>query len=127
MTDRSAKMLERVRALLAKAADPGIPQAEADLFRQKADELMTTYAIEAWMVEREQQKIGAPVQPERRDINVAWRRDNPFANQLGYMFAEVARHCRCIAPPKLNYNDYTKPVFGVPSDLDWFDLLFTSL
>jgi hypothetical protein len=48
--DRKAKMLERVRALLAKADGTNFPE-EADAFRAKADALMTEYAIEAWQMD----------------------------------------------------------------------------
>jgi hypothetical protein len=129
MTDKSAKMLERVRALMAKAADPSIESAEADLFRQKADELMTTYAIDSWMVEQAQAGRDARPEPEKRMMDFQWWRTNPFRDQLWWMFDTVARHCRCksVTRKAVYRPDYVMPVFGLPSDLDWFDLLFTSL
>jgi len=126
LSDKSAKMLERVRALLAKAASTNFP-AEADTFRAKADEIMTEYAIDQWMVDQAQNGNDARPEPVRRDMDVAWRRGNPFSPQLMYMFGAVAEHCRCMAPGYMDYENYTKPVFGIPSDLDWFDLLFTQL
>lgn len=129
MSDRQAKKLEQVRALLAKAADPGIPSAEADLFRQKADELMTNYAIEQWQVEQAQVGRDARPQPEKRMMDFKWWRTNPFRDQLWWMFSAVARHCRCrvVSQKAVYMPEYVMPVFGLPSDLDWFDMLFTSL
>lgn len=127
MSDKSAKMLERVRALLAKAASTNFP-AEADSFRAKADQIMTEYAIDQWMVDQAQDAQGKRPTPERRDMDFGWWRGNPFRHQLWDMFSTVARHCRCaIATTKADYRDLKMPVFGLASDLDWFDLLFTQL
>jgi hypothetical protein len=123
--EKKAKMLERVRALLAKADGTNFP-AEADTFRQKADELMTEYAIEQWEVNEAQGAVGARPKPERRDFDVSWYGTNSRHKELWALMCRVAEHCRC----KLIYwhsNAGIIPAIGLPSDLDWFDLLFTHL
>lgn len=122
--DRKAKMLERVRALLAKADSTDHP-GEADVFRAKADELMTKYVIEQWEVDEAQGAVGARPKPERRDYDMSWYQENSRADELWKLMQAVARHCRV----KLIYwrASGTIPAVGIPSDLDWFDLLFTHL
>jgi hypothetical protein len=122
--DKKAKMLERVRALLAKADGTNFP-AEADTFREKADELMTQYAIEQWEVDEAQAGVGARPKPERRDFDMSWYRENSRSNELWRLMQAVAYHCRV----RLVYwrVSGTIPAVGIPSDLDWFDLLFTHL
>lgn len=127
MTDKSAKMLERVRALMAKAASTTFPE-EADAFRQKADQLMAEYAIEQWQVEELEAGRGTRPVPEKRMMNFDWWRTNPFRSQLWWLFDAVGKHCRCkVVTQKADYRDMAIPVFGIRSDLDWFDMLFTSL
>jgi hypothetical protein len=130
-------MLERVRALLAKAN--GTPfEGEADVFRQKADELMTAYAIEQWQVEQAQASATGRPQPEKRDFDISWWRHNAGHNEawrdirtaMNDMWWDVSRHCRVvIVNEKIHYTSGVmyEPVIGLPADLDYFDLLFTSL
>lgn len=124
MNDRTAKMLERVRALLAKAEGTNFPE-EADAFRAKADELMTRFAIEQWMVDNAQSAVGARPEPVRRDFDRSWR-DSKFRADLFYMFSALANHCRCVVGTR--GASYTStPVYGLQSDLDYLDVLFTGL
>jgi hypothetical protein len=123
-----SKMLERVRALLAKAADPSIEQAESDAFRQKADELMTKHTIDQWMVDQAETGRHAAVMPEKRMVDFSWYRGNPFRSNLWWLLQTVARHCRCRAVSRTaDYTNLKIGVYGLPNDLDWFDQLFTSL
>lgn len=131
MSDRTAKMMEKVRALLAKAASTTFPE-EADAFRAKADALMTEYAIDQWQIDQLEAGRTARPAPVRRDFDFSWwGSNNPFADQLWDLFLETARHCRCQAVARKwgrnEANVRIMPVFGIPSDLDWFDVLFTSL
>jgi hypothetical protein len=127
MTDesRKAKMLERVRALLAKADGTNFPE-EAETFRQKADEIMTAYAIEQWQVEEAQSGVSARPQPEVREFNDDWWYDNPRHQELWNLFQGVAFHCRCVVAVR-GGRYRIQPVIGLPSDLDYMDLLFTHL
>jgi phage gp46-like protein len=138
MTDnRKADMLRKIRALMAKAEGTDHPE-EADAFRQKADELMTAYAIMEW--ELEQARPGESNQPERRFYDFSWWDDRTMAEsvrtQLWYMLLSVSSFARCRAigmrltrnrDGAREYGGLEIPVLGLPSDLDYMDMLFTSL
>jgi hypothetical protein len=124
MSDKTAKMLERVRALLAKADSTDFPE-EAAAFRAKADELMTAYAIDQFMVDQAQRGLNQTVRPERRDFTPTWI-GSRFRDDLYTMFWAVAEHCRCVVGSR-GYTHRSIPVYGLPSDLDYLDLLFTNL
>lgn len=127
--DRQAKKLAQVRALLAKA-DSTEFEGEAEVFRQKADELMTAYAIEQWQVA--QDDGGGRPTPETRHVDIDWwytTRDYDTASELWWMWNAVAKHCRCVIALRGmgSGGRRTCPVIGLPSDLDWCDALFTNL
>jgi hypothetical protein len=126
--DRRAKMLERVRALLAKA-DSTTFEHEADTFRAKADELMRLYAIEQWQVDQADE--GTSREPEVRYVGFEWWYRSNHRDNLWLLFTGTARHCRCVVATRGHgvgdASFYTIPVIGLPSDLDYFDLLFTHL
>lgn len=127
---RKAKMLRTVRGLLDKAAATTF-EAEAATFREKADQLMTQYAIEQW--ELDQAKAPERERPERRDYDFGfYRSNNPFKDNLWHMMIDVSQFCRCVPVGraliwKTGEGKYDIPIIGKPSDLDYFDLLFTSL
>jgi len=124
-------MLEKVRGLLAKANDfnvVGTPEEES--LRQKADQLMTAYAIEAWeLTMAEEGRIGA--KPIRRDFDWSWyqdSRDTPLRSALWNIWYHVADHCRVIqVTSKRDWEAKSIPVVGMESDLEYFDMMFTSL
>lgn len=118
-------ILAKVRALLDRAASTDSAN-EADVCRTKADLLMSRFAIEQWMLDNAKDK--QTLVPERRDFDFSWWWGNPFKDQLWTLFNDTARHCRCRpVRTKLDYQSHRLPVLGLPSDLDWFDLLFTNL
>src|SRR4051812_20004928 len=130
MTDRKEAMLDKVRKLLAKANDASIGDAESESFRQKANDLMTSYAIEAWEVEMA--KEGTRAKAIRRDFDFSWYQDSswdsPIRDALWSIWYEVARHCRVIqVSTKWDVQTKLIPVVGMEADLDYFDMLFTSL
>lgn len=129
MTDRKTEMLEKVRKLLAKANDASVGEQESEAFRQKADELMLAYAIEAWEVEMA--KEGQRTKPVKRDFDFSWyqdSRDSPLRSALWNIWYRVAQHCRVISvSAKRSWEGKSIPVIGMEADLDYFDMLFTSL
>jgi hypothetical protein len=130
MTDeRKNKMLETVRKLLAKANDSAVGDAEAEVFRQKADELMTAYAIESWEVEMA--KEGQNILPVKREFDFSWWSDTHeswLRAACWTLWGATARHCRVISVSKhWDLNQKTIPVVGMEADIDYFDMLFTSL
>ncbi len=128
--ETNSKMLERVRALLAKADSTNFP-AEADSFRAKADALMATYAIQQWQVDQAQGGVGQTSKPERRDVDMSWwyNRKTPARDELWELFHDVAHHCRCVVVLRGigSGGRRTIPVIGLASDLGYFDMLFTHL
>jgi hypothetical protein len=42
------------------------------------------------------------------------------------MFESVANHCRCVVGQPGLHKRVTIPVYGLPSDLDYLDVLFTT-
>lgn len=110
------KMLERVRALLAKAESTTFPE-EAEALSTKAQELMARHAIDEAMVGAE----GAGDSPGGVRLPV----DDPYARAKSILLAEVAAANRCTAVWSESLGFST--VFGYESDLEFVEVLYTSL
>lgn len=125
-TARREGMLRKVRALLAKADDTPFT-AEADTFRQKADELMMIYAIQDFELSAEDKRRETPTS---RIIVVA-AENSPISSQLINLASAVSKHCRAkivfLTDRHISKGSVKASVIGFPSDLDYFELLFTSL
>lgn len=111
-------MLERVRALLAKAESTTFPE-EAESLTAKAQQLMARHAIDAAMLDAGQGVGSGAV--------VAWRIgiDDPYTDGKSLLLHHIAVANRSKAV-------WCKPlgsstVFGSRSDLEMVELLFTSL
>lgn len=112
------RLLDRVRALLAKAESSTYP-AEAETYTAKAQELVARHSLdEALLVAR---GGGAEVVPFARRIGV----DHPYEDEKATLLDAVARANRCHAvwSPELGF----ATVFGFDADIDAVDLLHTSL
>lgn len=108
------RVLDRVRALLAKAEATDFP-AEAESYSAKAQELITRYRIE---------EVTAPavdVTPFARRIGV----DHPYENEKAGLLDAVSRAngCRTVWSPELGFST----IFGFDADIDAVELLHTSL
>jgi hypothetical protein len=114
----STAMLERVRALLAKAESTTFPE-EAEALTAKAQELMARHAIDQAMLEAADDAGPAAV--------VGWRIgvDDPYASAKSHLLHHIAdaNRCRAVWSAGLGFST----VFGAPSDLEMVELLFTSL
>jgi hypothetical protein len=121
MTEQQ-KMLERVRALLAKADSTSFP-AEADTFRAKADALMMKHRISAWQLKDPDQN-SRTVQITRYDMS--WYEGSPHGVDLWNVLTAVANHCRVKLVPWM-YNGGAIPIGGTEADLEYMDVLFTSI
>jgi len=110
------RLLERVRALLAKAESTAFP-AEAEAYSAKAQELIARHSIE------EALSVGpaAEVVPFARRVGV----DHPYENEKATLLDAVARanHCLTVWSPELGFTT----VFGFDTDIDAVELLYTSL
>lgn len=114
----SGAMLERVRALLAKAESTTFPE-EAEALAAKAQELMSRYAIDQAMLDARSATGVADV--------VGWRVgvDDPYAAAKSLLLDRIAAANRCRALWSKPFGFST--VFGARSDLEMVELLFTSL
>lgn len=112
-----AKVLERVRALLAKAESSTF-EAEAQAFTAKAHELMTRHSLEHALV---------TTRPGTQDGPVARRLciDDPYADAKAHLLAVIADACRSTAVLLGGLQMVT--LVGFASDLAEVDVLFTSL
>ncbi|NUT35371.1 MAG: DUF2786 domain-containing protein [Hamadaea sp.] len=112
-----AKMLERVRALLAKAESTTFPE-EAEAYTAKAQELMARHSIDyALLVAR----TGGRSEPAVRRLPI----DNPYEAPKTLLLQAVAdaNGCRSVWSQYFAFATIT----GYPADLDSVELLFTSL
>jgi hypothetical protein len=108
------RVLERVRALLAKAESTDFP-AEAEAFSAKAQELIARYSIEEVLA------ATPDATPLARRLGV----DHPYESEKASLLDAVARanHCHTVWSPELAFST----VFGFDADIDAVELLYTSL
>lgn len=120
MTDD--KMLERIRALLAKAEDvAGTP--EADAYNEKVAELVAKYGIDQALLAEKAPELNVPGDK----IIVV---DAPYAHGKAELCSWVAQALRCRVVRRTAGTTRTRVelhIFGMESDLERFDLLYTSL
>lgn len=110
-------VLERVRALLAKAESTEYP-AEAEAFTAKAHELMTRHAIDAAVVDGHTVAAGW-VAAVRIPI------DDPYLDAKSLLVHVVSKNTRCRSVHHTGYAMVT--VVGASADLAAVEVLFTSL
>jgi hypothetical protein len=113
-----SRLLERVRALLAKAEATSYP-AEAEAYTAKAQELISRHSLdEALLVAR---SGDARVVPYARRLGVEPPHDEEKATLLQAVAA--ANHCRTVWSPEFGF----ATVFGFDADMDAVEVLYTSL
>jgi hypothetical protein len=110
-------VLERVRALLAKAESSDY-DAEADSLTAKAQDLMARYSIDHALV-----ATTGPTPDEPGGIRIAV--DNPYEGEKAMLLDRVARANRCQAIRSLHFGFVT--VVGFAADLRAVEVLYTSL
>jgi hypothetical protein len=111
------RVLDRVRALLAKAEATDFPE-EAEAYSAKAQELMTRHRIDHVLLTA---RSGERDRPATRRVAV----DNPYEMQKALLLQVVAEAngCRTIWMKRFGLVG----VVGFTADLDAAELLFTSL
>jgi hypothetical protein len=114
MTD--ARVLDRVRGLLAKAESTEFP-AEAEALTAKAQELMARHAIDALLVE--------PARPAGGPADLRIDLPAPYAKAKFHLLAAVggANRCRVVGAADFSW----ARVVGYPADVEAVEILFTSL
>lgn len=110
------RVLERVRALLAKAESTTFAE-EAEAFTAKAQELMARHALDRAMLDKGEGAGG----PGGRRIGT----DDPYAQSKALLLDEVAtaNRCRTVWSASLGFST----VFGHEADIDGVEILYTSL
>ena len=111
------RMLDRVRALLAKAESTGFPE-EAEALTAKAQELMARHRIDHALLAA---RTGSTEQPAGRRIGI----DNPYEAPKALLLDAVARANQCHSVWSKEFGFAT--VLGYPTDLDAIEMLYTSL
>jgi len=121
------KMIEKIRALLNKAGSTDSP-AEAEALQERANAMMTKYLIDEATLEATK-PAEQRMTPTSMDIDVADAGDH-LAEQLSDLLSIVARHYRCepvfYGLLKQRWRTNAK-VYGYQSDLDAFELMYTTL
>ncbi len=112
------RLLERVRALLAKAESSTFP-AEAEAYTAKAQELVSRYSIDEALVAA--RSDSTTVVPFASRIGV----DHPYEGEKAALLHAVAEANRCATVWSPEFGFAT--VFGYDADIDAVDLLYTSL
>lgn len=110
-----AKLLERVRTLLAKAESTTFPE-EAEALTAKAHQLMSRHAIDRAIVD---------ASPSSGPVGRRVATDDPYAGGKSLLLSAVAVASRCRSVWNRDLGFAT--VFGYPNDLDAVELLYTSL
>lgn len=128
MSEQRSKKLEQIRKLLDKASDPGVTPSEAEALRQKADDLMLAYTISEFEVQARKPK-NERERPTKKFIPVCGD-NHPLKTQLVALFGMIVDHSRCKAVYsglRDQKSGVTSTVIGFPSDLEYVEMLFTSL
>jgi hypothetical protein len=111
--------LERVRKLLAKA-EGAATEGERDAYNEKASKLIAEYGIDAALL----------AAAEKRDERVADRlikMDKPYAAEKAHLLHAIAKPMGVKTVRLGSGANVQVHVFGVQSDLDRVEVLFTSL
>ncbi|MEO5876499.1 MAG: DUF2786 domain-containing protein [Streptosporangiaceae bacterium] len=115
MTDQ--RMLQKIRALLAKAESTDYPE-EAEALSTRAQELMARHSIDRALLDA---AAGSRESPAGRRVPVASPYEMPKATLL-HVVAEANR-CRSVWHRDLG----ASTVFGFPADLEAVEMMYTSL
>ncbi|SCG80440.1 Protein of unknown function [Micromonospora echinaurantiaca] len=115
--DAASRMLERVRALLAKAESTTFP-AEAEALTGKAQELIARHSVDQALLAADGNRDDLPG-------GVRLSTDPPYAGAKALLVQEVAAANRCEAVWSDDLGFTT--VLGWPADLEAVELLYTSL
>ncbi|MDQ0960037.1 hypothetical protein QFZ66_003915 [Streptomyces sp. B4I13] len=115
--DSSARMLTRIRALLAKAEATGFPE-EAEALTAKAQELMARHSVDEALLDA---RAPAPDAPGACRIGV----EPPYEQAKAVLLDAVAdaNHCRAVWNAPFAFST----VVGFEADLEAVELLYTSL
>jgi len=117
------RVLARVRALLAKAESTTFV-AEAEALTAKAQDLMTKHAINEAMLQASLGEAASTLggtQPSRIELRI----DEPYCNAKSLLLTQVAEanQSRVVWASRTQ----SSTLIGFDSDLEWVQILYTSL
>jgi hypothetical protein len=117
-TQADQRMLDKIRALLAKAESTEFPE-EAEALTTRAQQLMARYSIDHALLAA--RSGGEQEGPGGRRLAI----DSPYESPKAMLLASIAQanRCRAVWSKPLGFST----VLGFPADLDAVELLFTSL
>jgi hypothetical protein len=122
-------ILRKVQALLAKANSTTF-EAEADSFRQAANNLMDKFRIEQWEIAKREAGMSKVIKmnPVRKDVPITWWWYDEHNSALYQIFVECSKLCAVIiSPTKADGRNQTIPCYGLDSDIAFMQMLFTDL
>lgn len=113
-----AKILGRIRGLLAKAESTDFPE-EAETLTAKAQELITRYAIDSALLHRFDTGYDHSIRGKRVHL------DNPYLKEKVQLLTEIGQvnGVRTVWSDKLAI----ATIVGAPADMEQVELLYTSL
>lgn len=117
MTTPTDKMMDRVRALLAKAESTEFPE-EAEALSAKAMELITRHGIDRAV-------LAASGDTQETVTTMDFTVTSPYHPQKITLLNQIAVALRCVCIKQLDRKQVT--VFGFTSDLETLTVLYTSL
>ena len=120
-TESSARLLDRVRKLLAKAEDESCTVPEAQALTAKAAELMAKYGIDRALLDAT--KRPEDNKPANRMMDI----DNPWGRVKAHLICALANAMGCQGILLSTSKGSKVHVFGFQSDLERLDVLYTSL
>jgi hypothetical protein len=133
-------ILSKVRGLVAKAEHPDTPAAEADLCRERADQLMLKYAIDQATL-RDSQPAATRMTPSKMEVEVC-EAGSAYENMFIMLLSIVCEHTRT---KPVFYGSHMEAgllaslksigrepkvrarVYGFEGDLRYFEILYTTL
>lgn len=116
----SESMMAKIRALLANAEDAATTPEAAETYMAKATELLAKYGIDRALL--------AAKDPSTDQVgDLVIRVPAPYALDKVMILAGVATQLRCRTVRKTVPGGYALHLFGMQSDLERVELLYTSL
>lgn len=114
-------ILDKVRALLAKAEDPSVTEPEALAYTAKANEWMARHSIDTAMLDARQ---GRTTGPTFQTFTITGARLHEKVLLLGQI--GLAVRCRSLRTAARN-RTIAVTMYGYPTDLERTEVLYTSL
>lgn len=115
-----AKTKERIMALLAKAEDPAVTEAEADSFREKAYELIAKYGVDQAKLRAEMGAKGAHDELTTKVVKLS----GTYVKDQILMFNGISK---ALGTHLIQKAKDAAVVFGYQSDIERVEMLFSSL